>query len=95
MPIFLRNLKCTQDRFKSFLDLFLQEIPDNPNGKDYVSTAMNHINKPSNSIRDWSRTLKLSNWRLPLNHLTPLELDQFTRGGLNEGGTHELEDTMH
>ena len=52
IPVILRNLKCGLNRFKNLLDLFLKEIPDTPNGSDYVSSAINGLNQPSNSVRD-------------------------------------------
>ena len=73
LPKFLRNLDCSQDRFKSLLDLFLIQVLDKPNRKDYVSEAQNWLHKPSNSIKDWirsQRSLNLDSWFPPLSHLS-------------------------
>ena len=76
LPKILRTLSCTKDRFKRLLDMFLEDVPDNPNGKDYVSPCMDRKCKPSNSIKDWAKTNNMSNWRPPTNHLTMSEIEQ-------------------
>ena len=84
LPKILRTLICSKDRFKRLLDMFLEDVPDNPNGKDYVSPCMDRICKPSNSIKDWARTNNMANWSPPSNHLTVSELEQLRGGGSDE-----------
>ena len=35
LPIYLRNIDCTQDKFKLYLDQLLDMIPDQPNGDKF------------------------------------------------------------
>ena len=54
LPKQLRNKKgCSIDEFKTELDLFLENIPDEPKSDGYIPTACNQVTaRPSNSIID-------------------------------------------
>ena len=69
--------------------MFLQELPDNPNGKDYVSSAMDLNNRPSNNVKDWSRTMKMTNWKPHPCHFTHQELEQMAGGGIEKEGSFD------
>ena len=62
LPKVLRNFKGTLASFKLALDDFLEQIPDEPNmGGFLIPRATNASVKPSNSIRDWIKTLRIFN----------------------------------
>ena len=61
LPIYLRNsTNITLDTFKSRLDRFLEQIPDNPPIPEPIRSCKG---KHSNSIQDWIVFLKLGDRR--------------------------------
>ena len=58
----IRNFVGTKDRFKVLLYLFLKELQEKPNGPYTYSEAQNREGLPSNSIRDWTKKLRMSDW---------------------------------
>ena len=93
LPAVLRNLECTLDRFKTLLDRFLEEIPDQPNGANYTSQAQNINHKPSNSVRDWIKCLRLQRWIPPEGCLIERE-KACLYGGEEKGAALQAEKTM-
>ena len=62
LPRHLRDHTGTYDSFKAALDNFLQIIPDEPSVGDLLAGGINQLCLPSNSLRDWTRQLKIDNW---------------------------------
>ena len=65
LPIYLRNsTNITLDTFKSRLDRFLEQIPDNPPIPGLIPEPIRSCTgKHSNSIQDWIVFLKLGDRR--------------------------------
>ena len=59
LPLKLRTFKGTKEGFKSLLDLFLTNIPDQPESPTDKPGGRNLLGDPSNSIPDWLRVLNL------------------------------------
>ena len=65
LPKIVRNFVGPTDRFKLLLDLYLDSILDQPNGKNHVyAGSTNWLGKLSISIKDWRKTLHSDNWML-------------------------------
>ena len=63
LPKTIRNLSGSLDSFKATLDSFLDTLPDEPYIQpDMIPCSMNIENQPSNSIKDWVRTLRISDF---------------------------------
>ena len=59
LPMDLRNYIGPKDKFKSYLDKYLTNIPDTPNGYGELTPwPVDEYSRPSNKIRDWTRLLK-------------------------------------
>ena len=65
LPSVLRSFNGSKERFKSLLDLYLYSVPDKPNGRSMFSSAVTRLGSPSNSLKDWSRLLKVKDWYPP------------------------------
>ena len=66
LPSSIRDLKVDPTTFKVILDLFLQQIPDHPDGPGDRPEALTNDGHPSNSIKDWMRvTPALASWTPP------------------------------
>ena len=57
LPKDLRNLDCELDTFKAHLDAYLETLPDQPASANCQPRATDSGGRPSNSVRDWGRTL--------------------------------------
>ena len=64
LPPHIRDMDCTLDKFKASLDALLTTIPDQPNTNTLRSTILANSMKPSNSLLDWFRVLKVTQWEL-------------------------------
>ena len=52
----MRN--CSIDEFKAELDIFLENVPDEPKLDGYIPTACNQVTaRPSNSIIEQSKSM--------------------------------------
>ena len=65
IPRDIREIRTYLERFKKYLDIFLDDIPDQPAGANYTPEPMDQRCKHSNSIRDWIPHLGLSSWSHP------------------------------
>ncbi len=62
LPASLRNADTTLATFKANLDCFLSVLPDQPKIPGYIPGAADITGKPSNSIKDWTRSLLTNTW---------------------------------
>ena len=73
LPRCLREHCGSIESFKLLLDRYLSCVPDQPSGVS-LAGSLDKDGNPSNSIRDWVRTLNLHNWMtadmMSQNHLT-------------------------
>ena len=65
MPKDIRGYMGSKESFKRNLDNFLSTIPDEPEVEGgQVPSALDFNVKPSNSLKDWVRTLKIYNFQI-------------------------------
>ena len=65
LPKCVRAFKGSKEAFKSLLDKFLCEVPDQPNVPGYRSEAVTITGRASNSLPDWARIRKTAEWTSP------------------------------
>ena len=51
LPKSLRNVTCSQEKFKTYLDQFLEIVPDQPISSYYISEAVDSNCRSTNSIK--------------------------------------------
>ena len=57
LPLELRNMDCSLATFKLHLDLYLQQLPDQPAIPGSPPGAQDYTGNPSNSLKDWARKI--------------------------------------
>ena len=72
-PSGTRNHTVDPTTFKVLLDIYLTEVPDQPNSQDATPEALTISEVHSNSLKDWPNHLKdLSSWTLLLESYNSL-----------------------
>ena len=58
LPISVRMFDGSLENFKSLLDHYIAQCPDQPATEDLIPQAKDIYGDPSNSLMDWMRTRK-------------------------------------
>ena len=67
LPKCIREIDDNLTNFKTVLDMFLTLLPDCPVLKGYTTHTNDKYDRQSNSIYDWIKKEKLSEWEIPLD----------------------------
>ena len=62
LPYVLRNFSGEFNEFKNLFDKYMVDIPDCPVLPGYITHNLDSNNYMSNSLIDWNRNLKNSDW---------------------------------
>ena len=65
-PRYVREFVGSVDKFKKYLDGFLEAIPDEPAGNNMTPTALSYSSRPSNSIKVWVKYLRIYDYNKPI-----------------------------
>ena len=58
LPVEIRTFQGTLEGFKSLLDSYISQCPDQPSMEDLKPQAKDIFGTPSNSLIDWMRIVK-------------------------------------